>query len=64
MSISHRRRDDPTASACSTELVPKRLEALKTLISSIRRVRAVIVWPEELAPGKPRFPTPPWSQRP
>jgi branched-chain amino acid transport system substrate-binding protein len=24
----------------------------------------VIVWPEELAPGKPRFPTPPWSQRP
>jgi branched-chain amino acid transport system substrate-binding protein len=25
--------------------------------------RRVIVWPEELAPGKPRFPTPPWSQR-
>jgi branched-chain amino acid transport system substrate-binding protein len=24
----------------------------------------VIVWPEELAPDKPRFPTPPWSQRP
>ena len=24
----------------------------------------VIVWPEELAPGQPRFPTPPWSQRP
>jgi len=24
----------------------------------------VIVWPDELAPGKPRFPTPPWSQRP
>jgi branched-chain amino acid transport system substrate-binding protein len=23
----------------------------------------VIVWPEELAPGKPRFPTPPWNQR-
>jgi hypothetical protein len=23
----------------------------------------VIVWPEELAPGLPRFPTPPWSQR-
>ena len=23
----------------------------------------VIVWPEELATGKPRFPTPPWSQR-
>jgi branched-chain amino acid transport system substrate-binding protein len=26
--------------------------------------RKVIVWPEELAPGAPRFPTPPWSQRP
>ena len=26
--------------------------------------KKVVVWPEELAPGKPRFPTPPWSQRP
>jgi branched-chain amino acid transport system substrate-binding protein len=26
--------------------------------------KKVIVWPEELAPGKARFPTPPWSQRP
>jgi branched-chain amino acid transport system substrate-binding protein len=26
--------------------------------------KKVIVWPEEVAPGKPRFPTPPWSQRP
>jgi branched-chain amino acid transport system substrate-binding protein len=25
--------------------------------------RKVIVWPEELAAGKARFPTPPWSQR-
>ena len=25
--------------------------------------KRVIVWPEELAPGQPRFPTPPWSQR-
>jgi branched-chain amino acid transport system substrate-binding protein len=25
--------------------------------------KKVIVWPEELAPGNPRFPTPPWSQR-
>ena len=25
--------------------------------------KKVIVWPEELAPVKPRFPTPPWSQR-
>jgi branched-chain amino acid transport system substrate-binding protein len=26
--------------------------------------KRAIVWPEELAPDKPRFPTPPWSQRP
>jgi branched-chain amino acid transport system substrate-binding protein len=26
--------------------------------------KKVIVWPEELALGKPRFPTPPWNQRP
>jgi branched-chain amino acid transport system substrate-binding protein len=26
--------------------------------------KKVIVWPDELAPGKPRFPTPPWSRRP
>ena len=25
--------------------------------------KKVIVWPEELAPDKLRFPTPPWSQR-
>ena len=25
--------------------------------------KKVIVWPAELAPGKPRFPTPPWGQR-
>ena len=25
--------------------------------------KRVIVWPEELAPGKPRSPTPPWSER-
>jgi branched-chain amino acid transport system substrate-binding protein len=25
--------------------------------------KRVIVWPEELAPGRPRFPTPPWSGR-
>jgi branched-chain amino acid transport system substrate-binding protein len=25
--------------------------------------KKVIVWPEELAPGKPRFPTPAWNQR-
>ena len=25
--------------------------------------RKVIVWPEELATGPPRFPTPPWTER-
>ena len=25
--------------------------------------KRAIVWPEELAPSQPRFPTPPWSQR-
>ncbi len=29
-----------------------------------QEAKRVIVWPAELAPGKPRFPTPPWSQRP
>ena len=26
--------------------------------------KKVIVWPNELTPNKPRFPTPPWGQRP
>jgi hypothetical protein len=26
--------------------------------------KKVIGWPEGLAPDKPRFPTPPWGQRP
>jgi len=26
--------------------------------------KKAIVWPEELAPGRARFPTPPYSQRP
>ena len=25
--------------------------------------KKVIVWPDEMAAGKPRFPTPPWGQR-
>jgi branched-chain amino acid transport system substrate-binding protein len=25
--------------------------------------KKVIVWPEDIAPGRPRIPTPPWSQR-
>ena len=25
--------------------------------------KKLVVWPEELAPGRPRFPTPPWSKR-
>jgi hypothetical protein len=25
--------------------------------------KQVVVWPDELASGKPRFPTPPWNER-
>ncbi len=25
--------------------------------------KQVVVWPDEVAAGKPRFPTPPWSAR-
>ena len=38
--------------------------AHKTLMFQWQDGKKVIVWPEEIAPGKPRFPTPPWSQRP
>ncbi len=37
--------------------------AHKTLIIQWQDGKKVIVWPEELAPGQARFPTPPWSQR-
>jgi branched-chain amino acid transport system substrate-binding protein len=37
--------------------------AHKMLLFQWQDGQKVIVWPEELAPGKPRFPTPPWSQR-
>ena len=37
--------------------------AHKFLLFQWQDGKKVIVWPEELAPGKPRFPTPPWSQR-
>ncbi len=36
----------------------------KMLLLQWQDGKRVIVWPEELAPGKARFPTPPWSQRP
>jgi len=38
--------------------------AHKMVIFQWQDGKRVIVWPEELAPGKPRFPTPPWSERP
>ncbi|HWU37412.1 MAG TPA: amino acid ABC transporter substrate-binding protein, partial [Candidatus Acidoferrum sp.] len=38
--------------------------AHKTLIFQWQDGKKVIVWPDELAPGKPRFPTPPWKERP
>jgi branched-chain amino acid transport system substrate-binding protein len=37
--------------------------AHKMLLFQWQDGKKAIVWPEELAPGKPRFPTPPWSQR-
>jgi branched-chain amino acid transport system substrate-binding protein len=37
--------------------------AQKNVLFQWQEGKKVIVWPEELAPGKPRFPTPPWSQR-
>ncbi|MBI2461993.1 MAG: amino acid ABC transporter substrate-binding protein [Candidatus Rokubacteria bacterium] len=38
--------------------------AHKMLMFQWQDGKKVIVWPDELAPDKPRFPTPPWSQRP
>ena len=38
--------------------------AHKMLLFQWQDGKKVIVWPEELAPGKARFPTLPWSQRP
>src|SRR5256712_6733219 len=35
----------------------------KMVMSQWQDGRQVIVWPEDLATGKPRFPTPSWSQR-
>jgi branched-chain amino acid transport system substrate-binding protein len=35
----------------------------KTLMLQWQDGKKVIVWPDELAPGKPRFPTPPWRER-
>ena len=38
--------------------------AHKMLMFQWQDGKKVIVWPEQLAPGRPRFPTPSWSQRP
>ena len=44
---------------------PLRLFGVRRLSgSSTSYGKRAIVWPEELAPDKARFPTPPWSQRP
>jgi branched-chain amino acid transport system substrate-binding protein len=37
--------------------------AHKTIMLQWQDGKRIIVWPEELASGKARFPTPPWSQR-
>ena len=36
----------------------------KRLLFQWQDGKKAIVWPEELAPNTPRFPTPPWNQRP
>jgi len=36
----------------------------KMLLFQWQAGQKAIVWPDELAPRPPRFPTPPWSQRP
>ena len=36
----------------------------KRLLFQWQDGKKVIVWPEELAANQPRFPTPPWNQRP
>ena len=38
--------------------------AHKMLLFQWQDGKKAIVWPEELAANQPRFPTPPWSQRP
>jgi branched-chain amino acid transport system substrate-binding protein len=35
----------------------------KMVMFQWQEARKVIVWPDEMAQGKPRFPTPPWNQR-
>jgi branched-chain amino acid transport system substrate-binding protein len=37
--------------------------AHKMLMFQWQDGKKLIVWPDDLAPGKPRFPTPPWSHR-
>ena len=36
----------------------------RMLLTQWQDGKRAIVWPEELSPSQPRFPTPPWSQRP
>jgi branched-chain amino acid transport system substrate-binding protein len=38
--------------------------AHKMVVFQWQNGKKVIAWPDELAPGRPRFPTPPWNQRP
>ena len=37
--------------------------AQKNVLFQWQDGKKVVVWPQEIAPVKPRFPTPPWSQR-
>ena len=38
--------------------------AHKSVLFQWQDGKKALVWPEELAANQPRFPTPPWSQRP
>jgi branched-chain amino acid transport system substrate-binding protein len=37
--------------------------AQKAVTTQWQDGKQVILWPDEVAAGKPRFPTPPWSAR-
>lgn len=37
--------------------------AHKAVTTPRQNGQQVVVWPHEVAPGQPRFPTPPWTAR-
>ncbi len=53
----------PLETGPDASLAPPRARCRSSLTFQWQDGKKVIVWPDELAPGKPRFPTPPWGQR-